>query len=123
MTVCESRRADPGLERGLITPACDHQPGGSVVGGLEKLEALEPVLVVHSACPCGKPAGQLVSAVGRHRDRIDLDDSHLAMMAEVDRRASPSRGGWSSGAASGVASLTQPYYICVIRDGLWRQGL
>ena len=83
VTVCESRRIDPRLERGLVAPACDDQPGCSIVGGLEQFEALEPVLVVHSACSCRKPAGQFVSAVGRHRDGVDLDDSHIAMMAET----------------------------------------
>lgn len=72
----KGRRVDPGLKRGLIPPACDHQPRCPVVCGPEKLEALEAVLIVDGAGPCGKPAGKLVSAVGRHRDRVDLDDSH-----------------------------------------------
>jgi hypothetical protein len=41
---------------------------------LQQLEALEAVLAVHRAGPGGEPAGQFVTAVGRHGDRVDLDD-------------------------------------------------
>jgi hypothetical protein len=84
--MCECRRIDPGLKCGVIAPARDHQPGCPVIGGLEKLEALEPVLFVHSTCPRGEPAGQFVAAIGSHRDCIDLDDSHPAMMAEPSQQ-------------------------------------
>jgi hypothetical protein len=83
VTVREGRRVDPGLKSSLIAPACDHQPGRPVVRGLEQFEALEPLLIVHSSRSCGEPVGQFVSAVGGHRNRVDLDDSHPAMMAGV----------------------------------------
>src|SRR5215472_11538459 len=74
--VQERRGVQPGLEGRLVPPPGHHQPGGALVGRLEELEALEAVLVVDRARPGGKPVGELVTAVGRHSNRIDLYNRH-----------------------------------------------
>src|ERR1700750_1173980 len=63
VAVPERRRVHPGLERLLVAPAGDDQPGRALVGRLEQLEALEAVLVVDGAGPGGEAAGELVPAV------------------------------------------------------------
>jgi putative hydrolase of the HAD superfamily len=78
MSVREGRGVHPGVERLLVAPTGHHQPGGAVVDGLEQLEALESVLVVDRSGTGGESLGQLVTAVGRHGDGVDLDDGHGA---------------------------------------------
>src|SRR6476619_2743969 len=81
MPVRERRRRDPGIERCFIAPAGDDEPSGPVVGRFEELESLEPVLVVHRAGPRPEAMGQLVAAVLRDGDGVDLDDGHWSMVA------------------------------------------
>lgn len=80
VAVGEGGRIQPGLERNLIPPPGYHQPGSSPVGRLEQLKALEAVLVIDRASTGGEPPGQLVTAVSRHRDRVDLNHSHSSIM-------------------------------------------
>src|SRR3954451_535559 len=88
MPVRERRRRNPGIERSFIAPARDDEPGGPVVGRLEELEPLEPVLVVHRAGPRPEATGQLVAAVLRDGDGVDLDDGHWPMVAPPLTRSS-----------------------------------
>ena len=81
MTVGECRRIEPCLERCLVAPAGDHEPGGAIVGRFEQFEPFEAVLVVHRTGAGGEAAGQFVAAVLGNADGIDLDDSHPAMVA------------------------------------------
>src|SRR4029453_12777669 len=60
----------------LVPPPGHHQPGRALVGRLEQLEPLEPVLVVHGPGPGGEPPPQLVAGGGGNGDRVDLDDGH-----------------------------------------------
>jgi predicted dinucleotide-binding enzyme len=76
VTVRERGGVHPRLERVIVPPAGDYQPGGPVVGRLEQLEPLEAVRAVHRAGPGAEPLGQLVPAAGGHRDRIDLYNRH-----------------------------------------------
>src|SRR4029077_16874472 len=89
VTVPERRRVQPRLEAGVVPPPGHHQPGGAPVGRLEELEALEAVLVVDRACPGGEPAGQLVPALGRHGDGIDLHDGHVPIMPAIPGATPP----------------------------------
>jgi hypothetical protein len=72
----EGGRADPTLERCVITPTGDYQPLTPLVGGPEELEALEPLLIVDRPGTGGEPLGQLVSGTLGHCDGVDLDDGH-----------------------------------------------
>jgi hypothetical protein len=47
--VAESRGVQPRLERLLVPPPGDHEPRGPLVGRLEQLEPLEPLLVIDRA--------------------------------------------------------------------------
>src|SRR5215472_6439138 len=76
VAVTEGGGAHPGAERLLVPPPGHHQPGGPLVGRLEQLEPLEPVLTVHRARPRGEPPRQLVAAIRGHRNRVDLDNRH-----------------------------------------------
>lgn len=87
MTVRERRRTDPSLERCLVAPAGDDEPGGPIVGRFEQFEPFETLLVVHSTGPGGETSGQLVAAVLGNGDGIDLDDSHPPMVT-------PKPNGW-----------------------------
>ena len=78
----EGRRAHPRLERRLVAPPGDDEPGRPVVGGLEQLEALEAVLVVDGAGPGGEPVGELVAARGVDGDGVDLDDAHATSVPD-----------------------------------------
>src|SRR5580700_1724586 len=90
VTLAECGRIPPRLERLLVPPAGDHQPRRAAVGGLEQFEPLEAVLVVHRTGPRREPAGQLVAAVGRNRDRVDSHHSHVVDDASYpDARAGP----------------------------------
>ena len=80
MAVGERIRAEPGLERLLVSPAGYHQPLLPVVSGLEQLEPLEAVGVVDGPGPGREPVSQLVAGLLWHRDRIDLDDGHDSML-------------------------------------------
>ena len=64
-------RAHPGLERLVVRPARDDQPGGSLVGRFEQLEALKAGLVVDGTCTGSESASQLVAAFGGNGDRVD----------------------------------------------------
>jgi len=74
----ERWRAHPSLERIVVSPSGDDQPGIALVCGPQQLEALESWLVVDRTGTRRKPASQLVAAIGGHGDRIDLDDAHRA---------------------------------------------
>src|SRR5262249_49878956 len=87
--VAERRGAHPRLEGVLVPPPGDDQPGGSFVGRLEQLEALEAVLVVDCAGPGGEPAGELVPAVGGYRDRVDPHYRHQVNVPTSARHGGP----------------------------------
>jgi hypothetical membrane protein len=96
VAVPERGRRPPGLEGLLIPPAGNDEPRGAAVGRLQQLEPLEAVLVVHRPGPRGEPAGQLVPAVGRHRNCVDLHDGHAQNDASragacLDRLGAPTR--------------------------------
>jgi hypothetical protein len=74
VAVTEGRAVDPGLERVLVLPAGDDQPGEAIVGRLEQFEALEPRLPVDRARPGGEAPRQLVAGVLGNGDGVDLDD-------------------------------------------------
>src|SRR5262245_14603498 len=74
----ERRRGHPRLERRLVPPAGDDEPGGPVVDGAEELEALEAVLLVDGAGAGGEATPELVARLGRDGDGVDLDDRHAA---------------------------------------------
>jgi predicted dinucleotide-binding enzyme len=92
MAVRERGGLHPRLERVIVSPAGDHQPGGPVVGRLEQLEPLEAVRAVHRAGPGAEPLGQLVPAVGGHRDRIDLHNRHASILPGPGPRRGRGRG-------------------------------
>src|SRR5216683_3236696 len=87
-------RPQPRFKGGFVPPPGHYQPGGALVSGLEELKTLEAVLVVDGTCPGGEPAGKLVPAVRRHRDRVDLHNGHVLDHASVP---SPGRspGRWA----------------------------
>src|SRR6185436_19597442 len=91
--VSERGRRDPGLERLLVAPPGHDEPRRALVGRLEQFEALEPVLVVDGAGPCGEAAREFVAAVGGHGDGVDLDDGHTAILAGGTGAARPARNG------------------------------
>jgi hypothetical protein len=72
----EGRGRYPGLKRRIVPPSRYHQPRRTAVGRPEQLETLEAVLIINSAGPSGEPAGQLIPAIRRHGDRVDLDNRH-----------------------------------------------
>src|SRR4029450_6920171 len=93
--VAERGALDPRLERLLVPPTGDHQPGRALVGRAEQLEALEAVLVVHGAGPCGEAPAQLVAGALGHGDGVDLDDGHPDIMPGSAAVAKSSWSRWS----------------------------
>src|SRR5260370_40133355 len=85
MPVPERGGLHPRLECRLVPPPGHHEPGGTPVGRLEQLEALEAVLVIHRAGPGGEPAGELVAAVGGPRYRVDPPKRHAPDPARPPR--------------------------------------
>src|SRR5579875_981686 len=85
--VRERRGVQPRLEGLLVPPACHDQPRGTLSGRPEQLEALEAFGVVNRPRPCGEPAREFVPAVGRHGDRVNLHDRHMAHDASLPRPA------------------------------------
>jgi hypothetical protein len=76
VTAPERGSGPPRVERRLVPPPRHHQPRRAAVRWLKQLEALEAVLLVDGSRARGEPAGQLVSAIGGHSDRVDFDNRH-----------------------------------------------
>ena len=113
VTVPERGGAQPGLERLLVPPARDHQPGGALVGGLEQLEGLESWLVVHGTRTGGEPAGELVAAIWRNGDCVDLHDGHAADHVSPGPARSLPAGGLITGRA--ICLPRAPLFAMVAR--------
>src|SRR5215218_1487240 len=74
----EVRTSDPRAEGLLRTPARHHQAQLALVVRTQQLEALEPVRRLDSPGARREPSLELVEALARNRDRVDLDDAHRA---------------------------------------------
>ncbi len=74
----EVRAFHPGLEVGFGAPPGEHQAELALVVGTEQLESLEAVGLVDSPRPRGEPPLELVEAIPRDGDGVDLDDAHDA---------------------------------------------
>lgn len=120
----ERRRADPGQESGLVTPACHHEPCVPFVRRSQELETLEAVSRVDRTGAPGKAASELAPRTRIDIDRVDLDDCHVPIMADGRRlRSTLCRGATLSSMDSDTSDLTPSELVKVvcpkIRDSGW----
>src|SRR5260370_24828796 len=111
----------PRLERLFVPPPRHHQPGGTPVGRLQQLEALETVLVVHRAGPGREPAGQLVAAISRHGNRVDPHDRHAYDHARTADLRRPDGTARAASTQTGIVDLS-PETSVACADGLRWNG-
>src|SRR5262249_43593431 len=79
--LAEGGAAHPGLEVLFGGPARVHEEHVPVVGGPHELEGLEARGSRHCAGTGGETLHQLVVTFLRHRDGIDLDDTHRGLLS------------------------------------------
>src|SRR5260370_29523549 len=119
----------PRLERCFIAPASHNQPCGAPVSRLEKLEALEAVLVIDSTRPGREPAGELISPVRRNCDRVDLHHGHVSDHARPPGTASqrhsprPELDGKRPDYGSSISADIDRSRIPSSNASCWRNGL
>jgi hypothetical protein len=76
VSIGECRRCNPGIERVFVTPASDHEPLVTTIGGLEEFKALKAIGSIDRTSAGSKSVGKLVAGLSRNGDGMDAKYRH-----------------------------------------------